>query len=246
MAVSNWTDLGDPDVYRLRFHSGARPPRGLNRGGYVSAEADRLIDEGALSVDDEVRRLDYARLQELLADDVPYVPLWHRHVSAVLGPRVARFELNAGADFRPIWRAALSTGPAPSTQAAPEDRLDRARGDGAGANQARRVDGQIENGRSAPAERRPAVEDQAHLAAQGVGHFLRGGGGWLTGAVGGGRHDGTAHGPGKGGGDRMGRDPHPHRPSSSEETRRKIIPRREHECQRTRPECLHQTRQPTP
>ena len=239
VAVSNWTDLGDPDVYRLRFHSGARPPQGLNRGGYANPEADRLIDEGAQSPDDDVRRLDYARLQELLADDLPYVPLWHRHVSAALGARVARFELNAGADFRPIWRAAL-TGPSSSAQAAPEDRLDRARGDGSGANQARRIDRQIENGRGAASERRPAIEDQAHLPAHGIRHLLRGGGGRLSGSVGGGRDDGAPHGPCQGGSDRMGRHPHADRPSATQEPRREIVPRGEHERQRAGPERLHE------
>ena len=240
VAVSNWTDLGDPDVYRLRFHSGERPPRGLNRGGYANPEADRLIDEGAASPDDDVRRLDYARLQELLADDLPYVPLWHRHVSAALGARVARFELNAGADFRPIWRAVLGAGPPSSAQAAPEDRLDRARGDGAGANEARGIDRQIDNGRSEASDRRPAVEDQAHPRAQGRGHILRGGRGWLSGSVGGRRDDGAPHGPGQGGGDRMGRHPHADRSSATQEPRREIVPCREHEGQGAGPECLHE------
>jgi peptide/nickel transport system substrate-binding protein len=240
VAVSNWTDLGDPDVYRLRFHSGARPPQGLNRGGYANPEADRLIDEGARSTDDQVRRLDYARLQEILADDLPYVPLWHRHVSVALGPRVARFDLNAGADFRPIWRASLSTGAAPSTQASSEDRFDRARGNGAGANQARRVGGQIENRRGAPAEGRPAVENQADVHAQGVRHLLRRGRRRLPGSVRGGRDDGAPHGAGEARGDRMGRHAHSDRPSAADEPRGEIVPRREHESQRTGPEGLHQ------
>jgi peptide/nickel transport system substrate-binding protein len=240
VAVSNWTDLGDPDIYRLRFHSGARPPQGLNRGGYANAEADRLIDEGARSPDDDVRRLDYARLQELLAEDLPCVPLWHRHVSAALGARVARFELNAGADFRPIWRVALAAVPASSAQAAPEDRLDRAGGDGTGANQARRIDRQIENGRGAASERRPAIEDQAHLPAQGVHHLLGCGRGRLSGSVGGGRDDGAPHGPGQGGGDRMGRHPHTDRSSTTQEPRREVVPRGEHQGQRPGPERFHE------
>jgi ABC-type transport system substrate-binding protein len=240
VAVSNWTDLGDPDVYRLRFHSGARPPRGLNRGGYANPEADRLIEEGAGSIDEQVRRLDYARLQELLADDLPYVPLWHRHVSAALGPRVARFDLNAGADFRPIWGALLSTGGVASTQALSEDRFDRARGNGAGANQTRGVGGQIENRRGVPAERRPAVEDQADIPAQGDRDLLRRGGGRLAGTVGGGGDNGAPHGAGQGGGDRMGRHAYADRLSATQQSRWEVVPRHEHQGQWAGPECLHQ------
>jgi peptide/nickel transport system substrate-binding protein len=240
LAVSNWTDLGDPDVYRLRFHSAARPPQGLNRGGYASPEADRLIDEGAWSAEDDVRRLDYARLQELLAEDLPYVPLWHRHVSAALGPRVARFELDAGADFRPLWRVLLAPGPGPSAQASTEDRLDRGRGDGTRANQTRRVDGQVEDRRGASAERRPAVQDEGHPGAEGVRDLLRGGGRRLSGTVRRRGDDRAAHGTGQRGGDRVRGDAHAHRPPSPEQAWRKIVVSRQDECQRPRPESLHQ------
>src|SRR4030095_12257925 len=96
MAVSNWTEISDPDVYRLRFHSAFRPPHGLNRGGYASAEVDRLIDDGAASDDADLRRKDYGLIQERLAEDLPYFCLWHRNVSAVMRERVAGFSLGSG------------------------------------------------------------------------------------------------------------------------------------------------------
>src|SRR6185503_11329669 len=71
MVTSNWTDIGDPDIYRLRFHSAFRPPAGLNRGGYVNGEADRLIEEGAERLDRPGRIETYARLQRLLDADLP-------------------------------------------------------------------------------------------------------------------------------------------------------------------------------
>ncbi|HKQ97034.1 MAG TPA: ABC transporter substrate-binding protein, partial [Candidatus Polarisedimenticolia bacterium] len=157
IVVSNWTDLSDPDVYRLRFHSRAEPPLGLNRGGYASPVADRLIDRGASSVEPAERLAAYMQLQEILARDLPYVVLWHRDVVAAMGPRVEGFALRSGADFRPLWAARVG-GPTPSGEPAVESGLDRGARDGAGAQEARRIDGQVDEGRGLAAARPPAVE----------------------------------------------------------------------------------------
>jgi len=102
IVVSNWTEIGDPDVYRLRFHSSRRPPAGFNRGRYRSDEADRLIEAGARTLDEADRRTIYAALQRLLADDLPYVSLWHRDVAAAMRERVRNFRLTSGADFQAL------------------------------------------------------------------------------------------------------------------------------------------------
>lgn len=102
VVVSMWTDIGDPDVYRLRFHSRAIPPVGFNRGRYSNPAADRLIEAGARTLDEAARRTLYAALQRLLAEDHPYVSLWHRDVAAAMRERVRGFRLTAGADFRAL------------------------------------------------------------------------------------------------------------------------------------------------
>jgi len=75
-----WTGgaLVDPDMLRRVFHSQQLPPSGFNRGRYRNSEVDRLIDLATTAVDDDERRHFYREAQKLIAEDAPYVPLWHR------------------------------------------------------------------------------------------------------------------------------------------------------------------------
>ena len=111
VVVSNWTEIGDPDIYRLRFHSAYRPPRGFNRGGYANPEVDRLIESGATAGGETERRRIYGALQRILAEDLPYVYLWHRDVVVARRARVRGFRLLPGAEFHPLREVTL-TGPA--------------------------------------------------------------------------------------------------------------------------------------
>jgi peptide/nickel transport system substrate-binding protein len=244
IVVSNWTDISDPDVYRLRFHSEAVPPAGLNRGGYRSAEADLLIEAGAEQSDPATRLRSYARLQAVLAIERPYIVLWHRDATAVLGPRVGGFELLSGADFRPLWRARVRREgggePASSADAAADGGFQGARGDRAGAHQTRRVDGEIDDGRGASAAGRSAIQDQAHRIAESQRRFL-GCGGWRSPrAVGAGGDDRPAERARQRGGDRMGGDPHADGVSPSQEARRQVVCRGQDERERPWPEGRHQ------
>ena len=75
-----WTGgaLVDPDMLRRVFHSQQVPPSGFNRGHYSNPEVDRLIDLATTAVDDGERRHFYREAQKLIAEDAPYIPLWHR------------------------------------------------------------------------------------------------------------------------------------------------------------------------
>jgi peptide/nickel transport system substrate-binding protein len=74
-----WANDLDPDPHG-QFHSTQIPPDGFNIAGYVSAEADDLIEE-ARAEKDPARRADlYHQLHEVLARDQPY--LWLVQVSS--------------------------------------------------------------------------------------------------------------------------------------------------------------------
>jgi len=244
IVVSNWTDLSDPDIYRLRFHSSAMPPAGLNRGGYRNAAADRLIDAGDGATDAAERREIYGRLQAILATDRPYIVLWHRDVTAVLGPRVEGFTLLSGADFRPLWRTRALPGgdppPAPSGDAAAERRLDGARRDRSGPEQAWRIGGEIEHRRGVAAARRPAIQDDADTVAERQGRLVGGGGRRPAGDIGAGSDDRATESSRQRGGDRVRRDPHPDGVPAAQEPRRQVVGRRQDEGERSGPECVHQ------
>jgi peptide/nickel transport system substrate-binding protein len=243
MAVSNWTDIGDPDIFRLRFASDERPPAGLNRGGYANPEVDRLIGAGASEADRGRRRSDYAKIQVMLADDLPCVWLWHKEARAASGPRLRDFTLTSGADFRPLWRARVASPPV-SGQSAPQGRLDGGGGDRAGAHQVGRLTRQIENRGGAAAAGRPAIENEMHVLAESLLDLPGRPAGRLAAAVGAGGDDGRAEGARQAGGDRVRRDAHADGVAASQEPRRHIGGRFQDERQRSRPEGLHQAAGP--
>jgi peptide/nickel transport system substrate-binding protein len=71
-----WVGIEDPDIYYQIFHSSSMPPNGDNRGRYRNPEVDRLLARGRATLDRRERRIIYRDVQRLLAEDLPYVPLW--------------------------------------------------------------------------------------------------------------------------------------------------------------------------
>jgi peptide/nickel transport system substrate-binding protein len=89
----------DPDMLRRVFHSRQAPPAGLNRVFYANDEVDRLIDQAALPAPDDERRALYVRAQQIIAEDVPYIPLWYRTNVAVCQADIEGVTLSPIADF---------------------------------------------------------------------------------------------------------------------------------------------------
>lgn len=99
MYTLQFVGVTDPDMLRRVFHSAQQPPAGLNRVHYSNAEVDRLIDEAARAVDDTGRRALYAKAQQLIAADVPYISLWYKTNVAVFQPDIHGVRLSPIADF---------------------------------------------------------------------------------------------------------------------------------------------------
>ncbi len=244
--ASNWTEINDPDVYRLRFHSGFRPPLGLNRGGYASAEVDRLIEDGASTLDRARRRTDYARIQSILAEDLPYICLWHRDVAAAWRTRVHGFVLDGAGGFRALWRVTLDgdggeapPGPA-SGKPVTQDLLDRSNADRSRPDQPRGIDGDVEDGRGAPAGGRPAIENHRHVIAERALDLRRAERRGRAGAVGAGRDDRPPQEAGQGRGHGMRRHPDSDRRSAPQEPGREVGGGLQNEGQRPGPERRHE------
>jgi peptide/nickel transport system substrate-binding protein len=87
-----WVGVGDPDLYYLAFHSTMQPPEGYNRGAFASPVIDRLTARGRRTLDPELRRKIYARVQRRLAHDLPVVPLWWEDRVVVQTHRLRGFE----------------------------------------------------------------------------------------------------------------------------------------------------------
>jgi peptide/nickel transport system substrate-binding protein len=104
-----WVGVTDPDMLRRVYHSTQKPPTGLNRVRYENPEVDRLIGEAALTPDQDARRALYARAQQLIADDVPYISLWYKRNVAVFQPGLSGVTLSPIADFTFLKDVSRST-----------------------------------------------------------------------------------------------------------------------------------------
>lgn len=85
--------VADPDFYSVIFHSGSVPPEGQNRGYYINSRVDRLIEQGRQTFDREERKKIYGEIQRTLAEDLPYVSLYHRSNVAIMRDYLDNFEM---------------------------------------------------------------------------------------------------------------------------------------------------------
>jgi peptide/nickel transport system substrate-binding protein len=109
-------DIPDPDPYAL-LHS-TQIGIGANYAGYANSDVDRLLDEARTATDSKARKALYAKIHAVLADEMPYTPLfapygnyaWTRRLHGVgardLGPQpvvpgIARWWLSATAPVPP-------------------------------------------------------------------------------------------------------------------------------------------------
>lgn len=70
-----WGISLDPDQYDI-WHSSKTGKQGLNYIGYKNAEVDKLLEEGRRTFDIEKRKKAYFRIQEILAEELPYIFLY--------------------------------------------------------------------------------------------------------------------------------------------------------------------------
>ncbi len=73
--ILGWTIPRDPDAYDI-WHSSKTGPAELNHVSFKNAEVDALLEKGRRTFDQEERRKAYARFQEILAEEQPYVFLY--------------------------------------------------------------------------------------------------------------------------------------------------------------------------
>ena len=91
--------VADPDILRRVFHSSQVPPAGFNRGYFQNPTVDRLLDEAAVSTDDERRRQLYADVQRTIAEEAPYISLWYKTNVAVAQSSLTGIRIPPIADF---------------------------------------------------------------------------------------------------------------------------------------------------
>ena len=106
-----WIGVTDPDFYFDLYHSSRQPPLGRNRGRFADPRLDALVESGRQTLDPERRREIYSRVQHLVADELPYVSLWHTHDVSVVHRRVAGYRSHPKAGFQSLRHATLEPWP---------------------------------------------------------------------------------------------------------------------------------------
>lgn len=104
-----WVGIEEPDHYHALLHSEMTPPRGTNRGGYVDAEVDVLTTTARALPGRAERLAAYARVAEIVARDVPWVPLWWVDNVVVKNKRLLGFVPSPSGDLRSLARARWAT-----------------------------------------------------------------------------------------------------------------------------------------
>jgi len=73
----------DPDFFEYAFSSKRFPPDGANRGHYRNARIDALTDQIRVEMNQEKRKELCSEVQKILAEDLPYLPMWFNDVVSV-------------------------------------------------------------------------------------------------------------------------------------------------------------------
>jgi len=100
----------DPDVFEYVFSTRRFPPDGANRGHYRNPRVDQLTDRIRLESDREKRKALCSEVQKLLAEDLPYIPLWFTDVVSVHRRELGDLDLSPTGDYGFLARLRLSSG----------------------------------------------------------------------------------------------------------------------------------------
>lgn len=89
----------DPDIFRYAFATSSIPPRGANRGDYSNAEVDQLLQTASSDSNQSDRRAAYVRVQQILANDLPTLPLWFLDSVVIYNRRLSGVTASPSGNF---------------------------------------------------------------------------------------------------------------------------------------------------
>lgn len=95
----------DPDIFRYCFSSEMTPPRGGNRGHFNNAEVDGQLALAETATDTELRGQAYARVQQIVAEQLPTLPLWYPNNEIVHTARLHGITPNPSGSFAWLQKA---------------------------------------------------------------------------------------------------------------------------------------------
>jgi len=99
----------DPDIFEYIFDSASFPPKRANRTFYSNPKVDALIREGRSTLDQQKRKAIYDQVQQILADDLPYINLWYLDNVLVHTKRLQGIEMSPAANYDFLRTASLTS-----------------------------------------------------------------------------------------------------------------------------------------
>jgi peptide/nickel transport system substrate-binding protein len=89
----------DPDIFEYVFATKSFAPKRANRTFYSNSKVDELIEAGHSAVDQQQRKAIYDEIQQIVAQEEPYISLWYLNNVLVHTKRVRGIELNSSGSF---------------------------------------------------------------------------------------------------------------------------------------------------
>jgi peptide/nickel transport system substrate-binding protein len=105
----NWVGGNeDPDIFEHVFASASIPPKRANRGYYSNPEVDRLLDDARATVDRQRLKADYAGIQRIVAEELPYINLWYFDNVLIHSRRLRNVRLSSSGNYDFLKTAELA------------------------------------------------------------------------------------------------------------------------------------------
>ena len=89
----------DPEIFTYAFDSSKIIPNGANRQYYSNPGVDALIAKAGVEINQNARKQDYAEVQRILAEDLPYINLWYFNNVMVHSRRVTNLHLSPSGNY---------------------------------------------------------------------------------------------------------------------------------------------------
>ncbi len=101
LATMRWVGATDPDIYRIALHTKEQPP-GRNRGYYSNPLLDKLLERGTSIESLKTRIEHYKKVQEIVMEDLPIIPLWYNKDVSIIKNDLKGYEPPLNGDFTPL------------------------------------------------------------------------------------------------------------------------------------------------
>ncbi len=98
----------DPDIFEYVFSTKSFAPKRANRTFYSNPKVDELIEESRATLDQSQRKLLFDQIQQIVAEDLPYINLWYLDNVIVHTKRVRGIGLNPAGNYDFLRTAELA------------------------------------------------------------------------------------------------------------------------------------------